>query len=519
MTIQPKTSKISKKLLAAIIIVIVAVASASAAAVYVLSQKPASSSLTIPALSLTVTGANGETKTLTQTDFASMQQTSGKGGFETSNGLISETGTYKGVVVTSLLSLVGGIASGESLNVTASDGYSIILTYAQVNGEGFTTFDSTTGSQTSGTPTITLLLAYSVNGTNFASDEGPLRLVAVSSDGLLIQGHYSVKMVTGLQVISSGSTASPSPTASSSPTASASPTPTPSPSPATWSIIVNGSSAVTMSASTFASQVTQNTTTYNDGATTWGGTSLQQIVSWAENDGVMSSSALSLGYVIEVIGSDGYTKAFNDSRIVTNNLMVANTANGSPLTGSSAPLALEGAGLVTNEKVTAISQILILPIQDCSVTIIGAGGSQVTLYSNDLALMSSVTLYGGSYKSSVGVFNNGSYTGVTLLSLCNLVGGITSSNTVTVTGSDAYTVTYTYAEIASGTGFSTVDNNGNSATPTQPLYLILAYWLNGGNLPDGSNGVGPLKTEVVGADGLNTFGNIAAKYVVQITIS
>ncbi len=521
MTSQPKTGKLNKKILASIIVIIVIVASASAAALYVISQKSTSSKITLPTLSLTLKGANGQQKVLTEKDVAAMQSYTGKGGFETSNGLISETGTYTGVQVTAFLNLVGGMTSTQTLNVTASDGYSIVFTYDQVNGQGFTTFSPTTGSQVSATQSLVMVLAYSVNGTIFPSDEGPLRLFMLGSEGLLVEGHYSVKMVTGLQVLGSTSS-SPSPTSSptASPSATASPTPTatPTPTPAPWSLVFNGTVAVTMSEATFATQVTQNTTSYNDGVTNWSGTPLQQLVVWAENNGVISSSALAQGYVVEVIGSDGYTKAFNDSRISTNNPLIANTANGSALTSSYAPLALAGASLANNEKVSKIAQILILPIQDCSVTIVGANG-KVTLFSNDIALMPSVTYYGGSYKSSSGVFNNGSYTGVTLLSLCNLVGGITSSNSIKVTGSDLYNVTYTYAEVASGTGFSTFDSSGNSATPTQPLYLILAYWLNGANLPDGSNGSGPLKTMVVGADALNTPGNIAAKYVIQVTIS
>ncbi len=51
-----------------------------------------------------------------------MQSYTGKGGFETSGGLISETGTYTGVQITALLNLVGGITSGQTLNVTLQTG-------------------------------------------------------------------------------------------------------------------------------------------------------------------------------------------------------------------------------------------------------------------------------------------------------------------------------------------------------------------------------------------------------------
>ncbi len=520
MASQTKTGKFNKKILAAIIIIIVVVASASAAALYVTSQKSKTSNPTLPTMTLTLTGASGQQKVLTQTDIAAMKAYTSKGGFETSGGLISETGTYTGVQVTAFLDLVGGITSGQTLEVTASDGYSMTFTYNQVaNGQDFTTFDPTTGSQTSSTQALQMVLAYYVNGTLFASGEGPLRLAILGSQGLLTQGRCWVKMVTGLQVVSSSSTSTPTPTPTASPTASVSPVTTVAPTATPWSITVNGTTAVTMSESTFDGLVLHNSVSYADSTTTWTGMPLLQFVTWAENNGVISSSALTSGYVVEVIGQGGYTRAFNDSRIIANDLIVADVANNAVLTGSYAPLTLEGSGLTSSEKVAGITQIRIVPIQDCSITIVAANGSQVTLFSNDLAMMPSVTYYGGTWKNGA-VINNGNYTGVPLLDLCNIVGGITSSNTVTVTGSDGYTVSYNYTEVASGTGFSTFNDSGTSTSPTQPLYLILAYWLNGVNLPTkAAGGAGPLKTMLVGADGLNTFGNIAAKYVVQIKIS
>ena len=518
MTSTIKTSKFSKKLLAAIIIIIIIVASASAAAVYYVSQKSQSSSTTLPSMSLTLTGADGQQKTLNQIDLAALESYSAKGGFKTSGGLITGVGTYTGVPVTDLLNSVGGITSDQTLNVTASDGYVMTFTYNQVNGQDFTTYDPVTGSQATPTHPMELVLTYYLNGTILPSDEGPLRLGVLGSEGLLTDGHYWVKMVTALQVIPNvtptlSPTASPTPTTSSSSTASPSPSPTATP----WGITMNGTAAVTMSQSTFATLVSQNTATYTDSSTSWSGTPLYQLVAWAQNNGVISSSALTAGFVVKVIGSDGNVATFNETRINNNaNIMVANIANGTALTGNYYPLTLTGSDLANTEKVKEITQIQILPIQDCSVTIVSSNGTRITLFSNDLAKMSAITFNGGTLKNGA-IINYGNYTGVKVLDLCNLV-GITSSNTVKVIGSDAYAVSYTYSQVASGTGFSTYDSSGNTATPTNPLYLILAYWCNGTNLATGSSGAGPLKTMVVGADNLNTPGNIAAKWVVEIDI-
>jgi hypothetical protein len=496
MTAPTKKSEFNRKILAAIIIVIVAIASASAAAAYVVSQSPKRSSNTnLPSMSLTIVGADGQRKVLNQTDIAAMQSCTGKGGLKKSCGLISQPSNYTGVRVTEFLNSGGGMINDQALHVTASDGYSMVFTYNQVvNGQDFTTFDPVTGSQVNATQPLELVLAYYVNGTLLPSGEGPLRLVILGPEGLLTEGHLWVKLITGLQVVLNAT-------------------------PAAWSVIINGTVAITMPESSFANQVSQNTATYNDSVTTWSGTPLAQLVTWAENNGAISNSALTAGYVVKVIGSDGCSQAFNDSRVSTSNIIVANTANGSALAGSYAPLTLAGSSLANKEKVKEIAQIQILPIQHCSITIVAANGTGVTLYSNDLAMMSSITYNGGTLKSG-SIINNGSYTGVKLSDLCNLVGGIISSNTIKVKGSDGYTVLYTYGQVINGTGFTTYDSSGNSATPTQPLYLILAYWYNGANIPtQAAGGSGPLKTMVVGANGLNTPGNIAAKCVVEIDIS
>jgi predicted phosphodiesterase len=76
---------------------------------------------TLPSL-LTVKG-HGVTLNLTTDDLASMQQVEGDSSYQNQFGNVGGAGQYKGVTVSSLLDLVGGITEGEVLKVTASDGY------------------------------------------------------------------------------------------------------------------------------------------------------------------------------------------------------------------------------------------------------------------------------------------------------------------------------------------------------------------------------------------------------------
>jgi len=198
----PKTRNLNKRILAAITIIIIVLAAATSTAVYIESQTKKSSSPILPSISLTLVGANGQQKVLTQKDIVALKSYTGKGGYEESGGLIGGYGSYAGVQVPTLLNLVGGITSDQELNVSASDGYTIIFTYNQtVNGQGFLMYNPATGNPQTPTQPIQLVLAYYLNGTALASGEGPLRISVLGSEGLLTAGRYWVSMVTELQVI------------------------------------------------------------------------------------------------------------------------------------------------------------------------------------------------------------------------------------------------------------------------------------------------------------------------------
>jgi len=59
-----------------------------------------------------------------------------------------------------------------------------------------------------------------------------------------------------------------------------------------------------------------------------------------------------------------------------------------------------------------------------------------------LQAMPNVTMYGGFYQPNQNQINNDLWAGASLLYLCNQVGGITSTCTVTVTGQGTNNFTY-----------------------------------------------------------------------------
>jgi len=154
---------------------------------------------------------------------------------------------------------------------------------------------------------------------------------------------------------------------------------------------------------------------------------------------------------------------------------------------------------------------VILP--DLNLTLVGANGQQVILDSSRLASLKSYTATGGYFGE--GTTYVGNFTGVPILTLLDLVGGITSNENVTVTGSDGYKMTFTYQQV-NGQGLNTYDPNTKSAVQSsQPLTMIIAYYCNGTNL--GSD-KGPLSAAFVGPQDLLTQSRYWVYFLVKIEI-
>lgn len=165
-----------------------------------------STGATIPAyalqpVTLTLIGGTG-TMTKNATDILAMPSTSGLGGTKSASGSISNYGTYQGVSVLYLCNLVGGIQNGSTIRtVDVTGNYTVDFTYAQVqNGTGFNTYN-TSGTAVSATQPLTLMLAYSYNGSELSSSNGPLRAVIVGSEGLVTDGSFWNKQVAKIQII------------------------------------------------------------------------------------------------------------------------------------------------------------------------------------------------------------------------------------------------------------------------------------------------------------------------------
>ena len=193
-------SKFNKKLLAIIVIIIVIVAVVASWQIYFKSSNASKSKVILPALSLTLAGANGQQKNLNASQLVALQSYTASGGYFSDTTNATYIGNFTGVPFSTLLNLVGGITSSENVTVTASDGYKTTFTYQQVQGQGINTYDPSTRAAVLPTQPLTVMVAYYCNGTSLASGIGPLSVAIVGPQGLLTNGFWWAYLLVKIQV-------------------------------------------------------------------------------------------------------------------------------------------------------------------------------------------------------------------------------------------------------------------------------------------------------------------------------
>ena len=342
MTSEKKRRVGTKYLLAVVVaVIVIGVVLWQAFPLLVKTQENTSLTNLLP-MNLTIVGLNGTQIVLNETAIGGLPSFESKGGFKTSVGALGGIGNYTGVQLSTLLALVGGLNSDSSLRVTASDGYTMVYTYNQVQGEDFTTYNPPTGDEVSASQPFTVVLAYHLNGMNLTSDDGPLRFAILGSQGLLTDGHFWVKMVTKLEIL---------------------------PAVADWTLRLTGPYPDNMSRGAFESGLNCHNSTWTDiNNNTWTGMPLWFLIGWIDDKGDSNRMGFNdtlarQGYTVNVITGQGYSESFNSSTVMHNdNIIVADKLNGAPLPNPYWPLRLVGSELSNNETLSNIVEIqMILP--------------------------------------------------------------------------------------------------------------------------------------------------------------
>ena len=153
------------------------------------------------------------------------------------------------------------------------------------------------------------------------------------------------------------------------------------------------------------------------------------------------------------------------------------------------------------------------------LSLIGYDGTTKNYTLSELQSLPSVSGYGGYYQPNQNQINSGNWTGVSLNYLCNQTSGITPTCTISVIGQG--TNNFTYEMVANGTNLNPPYITYNNATganqnQTQPVTLLLSYFVNGTNLP---TSIQPApRLVIIGPEGLLMIGT-GGKSITQVKIT
>jgi len=153
-----------------------------------------------PEIALTlINGAT--TRTYTMTQLQALQSTAGSGATLNKAGTISPTAQCVGVALTTLIKEAGGMTSTQTVKVTAADGFTKTLTYAQIYQGLFNVFDIANGSSDTPAMQPIPMIIYSINGNILDGTTGPLEMGIMTATFQASESSMWVKMVVKIEII------------------------------------------------------------------------------------------------------------------------------------------------------------------------------------------------------------------------------------------------------------------------------------------------------------------------------
>lgn len=329
-------------------------------------------------VTLTIVSPTGS-KTLTLDELKQLPAAKGQAGIKSSTGKITPPALFKGVLLTDLIDLVGGLSPELGVQVEAKDGYAITFSADQITNGELITYDPVTGDETQSAGKLQVLIAYEIDGEPLDVErDGSLRVVIISEgNNQVTDGHWSVKWVRTITV---------------------------KPVAAEWTLWLEGAIQEEMDRATFESGAAEKchlTVWKDEKAQDWVGIPLWLMVGWVDDENKHEDKAFNddladAGYVVEVIAQDGYSATFDSARVKRNdNLIVAYLVNGNPLPDKDFPLRLVGSDVQKKEGVGQIAKIIVhldqkpeaaAPLAESAPTEAPAAAQQTSVDAGDAAL-------------------------------------------------------------------------------------------------------------------------------------
>lgn len=304
---------------------------------------------------LEVVGPEGSAS-LTLADLQSLPAQEGQAGIKSSTGRITLPAMYKGVALTDLADLVGGLDPSLGVNVVAKDGYAMTLSADQITNGDFIMYDPATGEEKKLSAPLTVILAYEREGEPISNnEEGPLRLAIISPENNQVtDGHWSVKWVNQIELKPLG---------------------------AEWDLSMQGVIDKEIDRNSFQSCAApgcHQATWKDEMAQTWTGVPLYllagQVDDEIEHEGPAFSDQLAeIGYLLQIVATDGYSTTLDSATVARNpDMIVAYQVNENPLPEKYFPLRLVGNAVEKSQSVGSIAEINLVVDPDAAATVIAA---------------------------------------------------------------------------------------------------------------------------------------------------
>jgi molybdate transport system substrate-binding protein len=141
-------------------------------------------------------------KTLTYTlaQLEALQSTTGYGTTKNKAGVIAGPNTYVGVALTTIIKAGGGMTNGAAVRITAQDGYTKTLTYAQIYQGTFNVYDKTGNPATAGVQPFVSLI-YSMNGSDLDAATGPIEMGIMTAGDQLSDASMWIKLTNKIEIL------------------------------------------------------------------------------------------------------------------------------------------------------------------------------------------------------------------------------------------------------------------------------------------------------------------------------
>lgn len=309
-------------------------------------ENPVDEPSNIPEFMITLIGSSGDELTVTHETISEMDEMSTDGGLLTSAGTIKGPYKYTGVPLFEVLDLVGGVTEDNSLRITAADGYAMVFTWEELNGE-FTTYSVNTGDEVEATEELIPVLSYMEDDEALPDGHGPVRLVILGEEGLISEGHYWIKQVVKIEVLSAIQD---------------------------YTLQLTGVLSEEMTRATFESGVNcpdtppEHQGVYEDAdGNIWTGMPIWLLVGRIDDEVTHTAYAYNReladnnAYNVQVISEDGYTVELNATYVKMNqNIILANEMNGIALSDKYWPLRLVGSDLEKAQMARNIAEIKVV---------------------------------------------------------------------------------------------------------------------------------------------------------------